>query len=36
MLQTTSDTFKGTCFVDMWDLGSVFGPKMGKNKVVLE
>ena len=30
MLQTTSDNFKGTCFVDMWDSGSVFDPKMGQ------
>ena len=36
MLQTTSDNFKHTCFADMWDLDSVFGPKMGKNKVIFD
>ena len=34
MLQTTSENFKHTCFVDMWDWGFVFGPKIGKNKVI--
>ena len=36
MLQTTSDNFKRTCFVDMWDVGSVFGPKIGINKVAFD
>ena len=35
MLQVMSDDFKHTCFVDIWDFGSIFGPKMGKNKVIL-
>ena len=34
MLQTTSDNFKHICFVDMWDLGSAFGWKMSKSKVI--
>ena len=33
MLETTSD-FKRTFFVDMWDLGSVFGPKIGKKFLI--
>ena len=34
MLQTTSENFKHTCFVGTWDWGLVFGPKIGKNKVI--
>ena len=34
MSQTSSENFKHTCFVDMWDLGSGFGPKMSKNKLI--
>ena len=35
MLQTTSENFKHTCFVDKWNLGSIFGPKFGRIKVIL-
>ena len=34
MLETTSENFKRTCFVDMWVLGSVFGPKIGKKFLI--
>ena len=34
MLQTASENFKYTCFIDMWDLGPVLGPKIGKIKVI--